>query len=412
MAANSNPLQSLSPIVLDVLMRAATSAAAPHSADTEGLPPAWQPPVTQGFPPQPAAQMPPAPPQMPVGGAGEQGWGDEPPAWADPVQRDMPQDPLWKSALMQVLSNVPSFEPRRGYGGDHASDLQRFAGMALPLVARGVGGALEVGLNARRADVNAKNLASTNAAKAKWQVDTSKWEQGREDNRANKLFSRQEASAGRARSASMAQSLASDAAATARDKEERTWRTGENAKDRAARIREAGTRGSGRVAGLSPVTEAMMDVITKNESVALTRINKKLDALDKEMSRSGSVRRIEIASERADLENQSAEIAARAAEERLGLLRPTPPVKESPVVPATSSDLSKSYIESAKSSGLTYKKFSENVNAPAFRKQLLDAGVDVQAMLKMAQSVLGSGVKPANTNLRMPSSAAAKDTGR
>jgi hypothetical protein len=99
------------------------------------------------------------------------------PEYEAPALEQVPQPGFAQSALMSVLSSIPMFMPERGptdrlgRPGKYPSRFDRFAGVAGPLLARGVAGGIEGGLKARQATVNAKNAAATNEARMKYQSE-------------------------------------------------------------------------------------------------------------------------------------------------------------------------------------------------------------------------------------------------
>ena len=84
-----------------------------------------------------------------------------------PQLEQVPQASFLQSALMQVLGQMPNFAPQRNSRGAYPSGFERFAGVAGPMLARGVAGGIEGGIRSRQAEVNARNAAATNEAKFK-----------------------------------------------------------------------------------------------------------------------------------------------------------------------------------------------------------------------------------------------------
>ena len=129
-------------------------------------PPAFQPPVT----------APPLPMQGTAGPSAGSEWGGEAPpelpSYDAPELTPQVEPSFLQSALMQVLGNVPMFMPQRGAYGKYPSGFDRFAGVAGPLLARGVAGGIAGGIQNRQAAVNAKNAAATGAARAKFESES------------------------------------------------------------------------------------------------------------------------------------------------------------------------------------------------------------------------------------------------
>lgn len=92
------------------------------------------------------------------------------PSYEPVAQEANVRQPGWQSALMNVLGNMETFVPRGTLGGRDSSGGQRLAGMMLPLLGRGIAGAMEGGLRSRQAEINSRNAASTEKAKAAWEL--------------------------------------------------------------------------------------------------------------------------------------------------------------------------------------------------------------------------------------------------
>ena len=176
-------MSSLSPRLLAYLEHIVSNSG-PASSDVLGwgggaaAPEPWSPEVLSplGGAPSPDFQPQATTPQPPVQGmagpSAGSGWGGEappePPSYDAPELTPQAETPFWQSALMQVLGNAPMMMPQRGAYGKYPSGFDRFAGVALPLLAHGVAGGIEGGIRSRQAAVNAKNAAATDEARMKY----------------------------------------------------------------------------------------------------------------------------------------------------------------------------------------------------------------------------------------------------
>jgi hypothetical protein len=169
----------LTPDHFSLVQQALAQLTSPGPGVGEGF--GWMDAVPGADAPAPQPTMPTAPVQGNPAPPADDWWsGESPPPvpeYEAPALEQVPQPGFAQSALMSVLSSIPMFMPERGptdrlgRPGKYPSGFDRFAGVAGPLLARGVAGGIEGGLKARQATVNAKNAAATNEARMKYQSE-------------------------------------------------------------------------------------------------------------------------------------------------------------------------------------------------------------------------------------------------